>query len=159
MTGQVSDVFIFRGEEYSLVSVKSKRLFNPEDYKIKLVQAGSSCWRGYQALYQIKNNKLILNQLLINMDGKSVQINNKKAEISEYRMFMYNYPELDLAMNFTGSIRIAKDFIRDLYVHSGFQKESSYETVFELHFKRGKVKKEEDISQVMVELRDLYKLR
>lgn len=153
MTGQVSDVFIFRGEEYSLVSVKGKRLFNPEDYKIKPVQAGSSCWRGYQALYQIKNNKLILNQLLINMEGKSVQINNKKAEISEYRMFEYNYPELDLAMNFTGSIRIAKDFIRDLYVHSGFQKESSYETVFELVFKKGKVKKEKDISQLMANLR------
>lgn len=153
MTGQLSDVFIFRGEEYSLVSVKGKKLFNPEDYKIKPVEAGSSCWRGYQAYYQIKNNKLILNQLLINMEGKSVQINNKKAEISEYRIFDYNYPELDLAMNFTGSIRIAKDFIRDLYVHSGFQKESSYETVFELDFKKGKVKKEKDISQLMANLR------
>ena len=159
MTGQLSNIFLFKGDVYNIAGIEGKGLFVPEDYEIETIPGGTNCWRGFQALYQIKNNKLVLDQLQINVKEDPKQINNQKAKKNKSSSFMYNYNKLDLVMNFTGSVRIAKDFIRELYVHMGHQKTSSYKTVFELHFKKGKLKKEKDISKEMAELRELYSIQ
>ncbi|MEM4721362.1 MAG: hypothetical protein QXT73_04810 [Candidatus Methanomethylicaceae archaeon] len=42
---------------------------------------------------------------------------------------------------FIGKLRLAKDFIQELYVHMGFQKPSAYQTVLDLLFEEGYLKK------------------
>ncbi|MHA1211704.1 MAG: hypothetical protein ACTSSH_04505, partial [Candidatus Heimdallarchaeota archaeon] len=107
MTGQISDSFLYKGSEYSLAGVDGTGLFNPEDFELEILPGSTACWRGYHAFYVIKDNKLVLRQLLINVKGDPIKINNNKPKKTKNHMFKYSYPLLDLPMSFTGSVRIA----------------------------------------------------
>lgn len=44
------------------------------------------------------------------------------------------YPNINLPFSFTGKLRLARDFIREFYIHMGFQKPTAYKTVMDLSF-------------------------
>jgi len=157
VTGQISDSFLYNGEEYFLVGVDGDNLFNPLFYNIDTIPASTACWRGFQAFYRINEEFLVLQDLYISMKVEK-EINGRKSSKGE-RYFKHHFPELNLKMEFTGKILIARDFIQEMYIHMGFQRPMSYETVIELQFEKGKLTEEKNLSKNMEELRNIDPLK
>jgi hypothetical protein len=73
------------------------------------------------------------------------------------RVMNATYSEMDLKINFTGQIRLAKDFIDALYVHMGYQKPSSFNTVLDLTFRDGELVEINDRSNDVGKIRGKFK--
>ena len=152
MTGQINDEFLYQEEAYAIAGIDGSELFDPEEVQMQTIPASTACWRGFQAFYMIKDDKLVLHHL--NYSAKEpVTINNKKPIKGEF-MFKYQIPELDLLIDFTGTILIAKDFIQEMYVHMGFQRPTTYRTVLELRFNNGVLAEVKDLSDEMARRRE-----
>ncbi len=154
MTAQMSDSFLLEEKKFSLVGVNGSGLFNPSDYNMQPLPRITSCWRGYVCTYKTFHDKLLLDALLINLDHEGPAINNIHPVFSNQGTFNNTYKNLDLHLDFTGSILIAQGFIQQLYVHMGFHPAWKYETVFELNVSQGHVLETKDVSKEMAELRD-----
>lgn len=158
MTGQIPDEFLFQGERYAITGINGPTLFNPFDYGIRTRSASTACWRGFQAFYTILNNKLVIENLFLNSKEEK-RINGikpkKKTDFSAdeeapfFGDFTYYYLKLNLELNFTGSLLIAKEFINSMYVHMGFQRPIAYRTVYELTFENGQLVKTVNKSKEM----------
>lgn len=152
MTGQMHDQFLFKGETYNYVSSTPSKIFDPNDLEITTYSSNTACWRGFLLFFTIKDKKLILQAILLNTKEEPPIIKGvtPKKKIS---WFDYNYDELNYEPGFSGEIIIAKDFIKELYVHGGYQAGTSYETVFKLGFEKDQLIKIEDISSMMKKMR------
>jgi hypothetical protein len=64
------------------------------------------------------------------------------------------YHNLNVPVPFTGQIRLARDFIEDRYVHMGFQKPTTFRTVYDLTLENGRVLNLMDRSQDMEKKRN-----
>jgi hypothetical protein len=73
--------------------------------------------------------------------------------------FQATYYDLSVRVSFTGKIRLAKDFIQELYIHMGFQKASAFMTVYDLTLKESRVIELKDRSQEMEKKRGQFKKR
>ena len=62
------------------------------------------------------------------------------------------YKNINVSTLFTGQIRLAKDFIREFYVHMGFQKPSAFKTVIDLKFENGQIVEINDKSKEVAEI-------
>jgi len=165
MTAQFLDTFILNNQEFSIVGVKGKGLFDPQRLGIYPVATCTACCRGYFCLYSIKDNKLILDMLHISLSSHYRSENNAQCspEINgikptkpegEYPFFDSLYEKLNLNIEFTGGILLGDGFIQELYVHMGFHPAWKYKTVFELIFDNGKVVERRDVSSKIQELRN-----
>jgi len=54
-------------------------------------------------------------------------------------------------------MRLAKDFIRELYIHMGYQKATAFETVLDVTLKNGRVVEITDRSQEIEQKRGAFK--
>ena len=155
MTAQMPDQFLYKGESFVLIGLKGSNLFNPEDYGIYPVMASTACYRGFVATYVITNKQIILNGLVLRSQEKKLAKINGKAPIKEKRIFSFNfaYYDLNLSIKFTGFILLGKDFIDEMYVHMGFQRPISYETVIEFQFRDGEIVTVNDFSELIAKLR------
>ncbi|MEH2076129.1 MAG: hypothetical protein V7K57_17320 [Nostoc sp.] len=63
------------------------------------------------------------------------------------------YGELNYLVEFTGSLLVANNFIKNLYVHLGFQSAYKYEEVHELIFESGYLMQSINRSEEMAEIR------
>src|SRR5215207_4062257 len=154
MTAQMNDSFVLQDEKFSIVGGNGSGLFHPSDYIMQPLPRITSCWRGYVCTYKALHYKLLLNILLVNLDHEGPAINNIHPVFSYQATFNNTYNDLDLHMDFTGDILVARGFIQQLYVHMGFHPVWKYETVFELNVSQGHVVKTKDVSEKMAELRD-----
>ena len=151
MTGQMSDDFLYQNEKYVLAGVSGTGLFNPEDYDMFPYSSCTACWRGYLVSYAIVNDKLVVQTLDVNL-RETKKLNGKKPKKGKDH-FKFTYPKLNLELDFTGTLMIAKDFIREMYVHMGFQRPMTYRRVYELKFENGRFISERDLSEAMAERR------
>ncbi len=152
MTGQVADAFLYQDEGYSIVGINGGSLFEPLAYNIETIAASTACWRGFQAFYTLLDNKLMLKELFLN--SKKEEIINEQKPKNVKSMFRFRYPKLNLEINFTGKLLIARDFISELYVHMGFQSPESFKTVLEFIFEEGVLTEVIDLSEQMEKLRE-----
>jgi len=158
MTGQITDQFKYEGEIYELVGIDGDSLYAAEDFGITTQMASTACWRGYQTFYDCVNGELILDSLQVRTKNK-VTINGvaPKETVDEdgdaWAFFNLIYENLALKTQFTGSILLARDFIREMYVHMGFQSPESFKKVIEIEVKDGDIIKVTDISDRMEERR------
>ncbi|MHA1112536.1 MAG: hypothetical protein ACTSRE_15690 [Promethearchaeota archaeon] len=142
ITGQVPEQVLYNNEVYALAGVKGIGLFSPEEFGITPQMASTACWRGFQMGYKIDKGELLLNWMFIRTDlSNPPSINEVDGQIvtEEYSMFSHRYEGLNIKSHFTGKFLIGKDFIRDLYVHMGFQKPITYKTVLEVFVEEGTV--------------------
>ncbi|MCE7747278.1 MAG: hypothetical protein GPJ51_02705 [Candidatus Heimdallarchaeota archaeon] len=146
MTGQVADSFLYEGEIYSLIGIDGDEPFSPLNYDILPVSPHTACWRGFVLYYKLSDGKLLLQDMQLSAEEyKEINgITPKKTDDS----FNFHYQDLDLYLEFTGKLLIAKDFIQDMYIHMGFQRPSAYETVFEIIFDNGMIVSENDLSKL-----------
>jgi len=155
LTAQIPDTFIYKGEEYSIVGESGDGLINPREFKLELMMASTACWRGYLLTYELKDNQLLLKKLLCRLKEKIAiqEIQPKTPGKDESYMFNTKY-DLNLPVKFTGSFLIARDFIREMYVHMGFPRPMAFRDVYRLEFEDGKLTLEKDLSEQMKEQRE-----
>jgi len=155
MTAQMPDVFFYKNENYSLIGLKGSNMFNPEDYGVYPIMANTACYRGFVATYHITEEQLILSSLILkSKEEKLKEINGQPAK-KEKSIFSFNflYENINLPIKYTGFILLGKDFINEMYVHMGYQRPISYETVIEFQFKDGDLVAVNDFSEVIAKLR------
>ena len=125
MSSQIDDEFIYNDNKYYLSAVEFPQNFiDIYSLGIKPTEFTTACYRGFVATFAINNEKLVLNKLYTNNGNKIKNevpiINNKLPKISvpnglldEYKNSWreFTYEDIDLVINYTGSIIIVKDYI------------------------------------------------
>ncbi len=155
MTAQIPDEFTYKGEKLSLVGIKGRGLYTPEDFGIISYFTCTACWRGYVMKYSFNKDRLILNGILVNAKNPT-KINGVEPQPQPNNsIFEYCYENLNFKTEFTGNVLLAKDFIQNMYVHMGFQRPMTYRTVIEIQLEKGCIKLTRDLSQKMEEARNL----
>ncbi len=153
MTAQMHDSILLDDRKFSIVGLNGEDLFKPAEFNLQPRMSITSCWRGYVCEYKIESNKLFLNILQINLHEQGPLI-NKVEPIFSKATFDNVYNHLNLPIDFTGEIIAGDRFLRELYVHMGFQPAWKYETVHQLTISHGSVLAEKDISQEMRQVRE-----
>lgn len=115
------------------------------------------------ATYSLLNDNLVLKELDINLgepkEGKLApitgpELNGVRPEQEPTYKINNIYKNINLPIDFTGGILIARDFIQELYVHMGFHDPWKYEEVHELLFEEGKLIEKRDVSEKLAQIRD-----
>lgn len=157
MTAQVPDKFLFKGEEYVLIGVKGGKLIFPEQFGMTPEMITTACYRGFHCNYELTGEALYLRELTLReKDGNYLPIDGVEPAKWDY---MANYTGLDLLVDFTGILRLAKDFIPEFYIHMGFQKATAFRTVLDVTLDAGRVVGIKDRSSDVAHKRGAFKRR
>lgn len=158
-TGQISDTFIFKGNKYSLIGKTDGDLAHPKQFGMNPVMIHTACHRGFYTTYELTDESLILRELILReKDGNYLPISGIKPD-TEKKKNKATYTGLNIKVNFTGKIRLAKDFIDELYIHMGFQKPTAFKTVLDIALKEGHIVEIKDRSKEMEKKRGEFKQR
>lgn len=178
MTAQVEDCYKHRRKRYSLVAILGDIGFDPKDYGVIPVGRCTACWRGYWCEYNVTSKGLFLQNLYINTEDnkyppiKGVNVSDieyddcislsfKDGEViktpskTEKHMGHREYKNLNIPIRFTGKVLLGSDFIRDYYIHMGFQRSWAYKELIEFEFKDGKLINRTDHSSTAAKLREI----
>jgi hypothetical protein len=169
MTAQINDLFIYKGEEFSIAGISEEELFVPQSVGLNPSMASTACWRGYQAIYSLQDSRLVLQSLLVKLVKGDCQEmhpvlgpaigNTAPIQTLEHVFFNNLYENLKLPLQYSGGILLAAGFIQNLYVHMGFHPAWKYERVMELSFEDGVLQSAENKSRQMKEFRDSLDLQ
>ncbi len=168
MTAQMSNAFRLYGDAYSLVATSNGDFFDISIFDIPVWPVSTACIRGYVAEFAVSDGRLVLDNLFvspmsINLDTKNLEfvdgpmINGVKpvAPPPEDRSsFTNHYHGLNVHLEYTGGILIARGFIQKLYLHLGYQPARCYHEVRELIFENGALANEYDRSDPIAEIRE-----
>ena len=162
MTAQIGDKFTFHGSDYSIVAISTPIQFNPVQFGITPLSACTACWAGYWCEYDISEEGIVLKNLYINSrDNNYPAINGVEAEEDEREKFQYMghhlYKNIGIRMKYTGKILVGKDFLREYYIHMGYQREWAYQTLVEFIFEDGNLIETVDHSNMAEKLREEIK--
>ena len=157
MTAQISETFFYKGEEYELVGMDGGDLISPLDFGMEPVALHTACWRGFYSTYEITRDGIFLKEMTMReKNGNYKPVNNIMPELADHEA---HYKNLYVRVPFTGKLRLAKDFIDELYIHMGFQKPSAFETILDLTFEDGRLIDVKDRSKEMEKIRGEFKKR
>ena len=160
MTAQKGDVIKYKEKEYSIIAITNPLNFNPKEYGIVPSALHTGCWKGYWCVYNINDKGIFLEDLYINSkDDFYPSINNVEAVINNYNLELekyighHLYKGLNIKMMFSGKILVGDEFIREYYIHMGFQRGWAYKVLIELVFEQGQLIKINDQSEIASEIR------
>jgi hypothetical protein len=158
MTAQILDTVLFKGNDYWLIGMtEGSVLASPEQFGMEPDEIDTSCYRGFYATYELTEKLLYLRKLTLRVAfGKYLPIGDIQPEKENHKA---TYHGLDELIPFTGRLRLAKDFIRKLYVHMGYQSPTAFKTVLDISLKEGKVVEIKDRSLEMKQKRGAFKKR
>ncbi len=109
----------------------------PQDFGMEPHAPHTACWRGYHCSYRIAEAGLTLDLLTVyGLEAPYPVINGVAPVPVDHTGVAYR--NLKLRVPFSGTIRIARDFIDALYLHVGFQLPSAYRNVLDISFQRGR---------------------
>ncbi|OQX02397.1 MAG: hypothetical protein BWK80_57965 [Desulfobacteraceae bacterium IS3] len=157
MTAQISDFLILEGSEYNISAIQNKWPFDPKEHGFNPVSPHTACWRGYYCKYIVQDKELYLCSLNVSIgEGNPVGWAGAMPQESEFFKYdrMWEYKPKGYKVPYTGGIVIARDFIREFYVHMGFHRPHCYAIVKELIFRNGYLENETDHSEKMKFVRD-----
>jgi len=177
MTAQITDRVLYNNHTFYIAGINGEGLFDPADHGITPFPNCTACWRGFDCGYAVDTDTLRLREVEIALgeaDAESVGIGRgpkifgkditlfEETLIGDTRegrrgitLHHYRCVGLSELIEFTGGLLVAKDFIRELYVHMGFHPAYKYRHVFELVFESGRLIEATDRSQLMAEFRDM----
>jgi len=158
MTGQILDTLQFEGEPYSIIGFTDP-LFDPSIFGFEPVMMHTACYQGFHCSFAIDGEMLFLENLNVNdKNNRYPEINGvHSVEHEPDEVFCWRYEGLKEPINFTGQVRLGKDFIQDLYVHMGVQSATSFNSVLEIEFLDGKVRSVVDRSKYFKSKRGEFK--
>jgi hypothetical protein len=158
-TAQRSDSFIFKGESYSLIGKTDGEFANPRQFGMTPKMMSTACYRGYYASYELNDAGLYLRKLTLREKDKNYLPVAGVNPVINTNRYQATYTNLNVAVEFTGKIRLANGFIRELYIHMGYQKPTAFKTVFDITLKDGRVVEVKDRSEEMEAKRGEFKKR
>ena len=130
---------------------------SPEQFGMESEMIHTACYRGFISTYEITDDGLYLKEFTIKeKDENYLPIDGVLPKKEDY---LATYEKLNHHVDFTGKIRLAKDFIQDLYIHMGYQKASAFETVLDISFENGKVVEINERSKEIEKKREEFKKR
>jgi hypothetical protein len=93
MSAQISDSIRYAGETYSLVGISSddprNDLFDPERFGIRTFPGCTACSRGYIATFGLRDNRLVLDELHINVRDSEWEAELERlTELKEIRRYL-----------------------------------------------------------------------
>lgn len=155
MTAQISDTFLFNGDTYYLIGINGGSLASPEQFGMEPEMISTACYRGFYATYELTEKALYLRALTLReKNGNYLPIEGINSLNKNYQAV---YDGLSVVVFFTGKIRLAKDFITELYIHMGYQKPTAFRIVLDITLKDGRVVEIKDRSQEMEQKRGAFK--
>lgn len=171
MTAQLSDGFRIDAQDFLIAGIRGEGLFDPAHHGFEAVSRDTGCWRGYVCTYAIDEGHCVLADLSINhgrWQGRSYQrlkapdFGGRTAQArgaDDYERFDLNYTNLALPVAFDGNLLVARDFIRELYMHMGFHPAWKFRSVHELAFRQGRLVAQVDASARLAALREKLRQR
>ena len=155
MTAQVPDKIELDGTLFELVAIQNPWPFDPKAEGFTPVMPHTACWRGFVCSYAVKNDELRLERLRIGLAGDPPEWRGVKPQKGEFWKIdrMWDYV-VSLPIAYSGGVIAAAGFIREFYVHMGFQGPHAFKRVKELIFDSGKLIESVDHSQKMAETRE-----
>ena len=156
MTAQISDTFIFKGEGCGLIGMEGGPLVTPEQFGMNPTMMDTSCYRGFYVCYELTEDGLYLRGLTLREENNNyLHIDSVLPEKDDD--YNFSYRNLNVPVPFTGQIRLAKEFIRELYVHMGYQKPTAFVTVYDITLENGKIIDVKDRSREMEKKRGAFR--
>ena len=155
MTAQFSDIIFYRDKEFAIAGKNGTGLFDPLEHGMKPVARCSACWRGYLANYCVTDQSLKLKKLQIALASSATALFGIEPKTYEgkIRIFDVIYENVNYEVLYSGGMLLARDFIKELYVHMGFHPAWKYREVHELIFENGKLIREANRSMEIEKLR------
>ena len=178
MTAQIRDIYNYDNNDYRIVALSSVMLFKPQDYGMEPHTSSTACWRGYWCEYEISNGELLLKNLYFyNTDGNYPPLNGVEVSPPEFievegrrglrkkrekfTMPAHHghrvYKNVNLPIPYTGKILLGDGFMREYYIHMGFQQSWAYKKLIELVFKEGILLECNDLSRIAKAQREAMK--
>ena len=155
MTAQIINTFIFKGEEYGLIGLNGDKLIHPSQFGMEPVMLHTACYEGFYATYELTDTSLLLQKMTLReQQNNYLVIEGTKPVINDY---IATYHDMSIVVPFTGNIRLAKDFIEELYVHMGYQKSTAFEIILDISLENGKVLTINNRSEEVAEKRGQFK--
>jgi hypothetical protein len=156
-TAQIPDTFIFEANEYSLIGKTEGDFATPEQFGMSAIMMHTACYRGYYATYELRKEGLFLIEFTLReKDGNYLPISGK-LPVVDAKHLQATYSHLNVVVTFSGKIRLGKDFIKDLYIHMGYQKPTAFKTVLDITLKDGRLIEIKDRSEEMEKRRGAFK--
>ena len=173
MTAQIGDVYKYKNKKFSVVALSNPINFSPQDYGLNPQASCTACWNGYWCEYHIEDDMLLLKNLfMFNSKGDYPPLNGvgvieqtyhealrlgpggKKEKIMmEDNMGHREYRDVNLPINYDGKILVGDEFIREYYIHMGYQRAWAYKVLLEFVFEDGKLIETIDHSDTAQRLR------
>ena len=139
MTAQIEDVYMYQDKKYSIIALSKPLDFKPQKYSIIPQAIKNFCWNGFWCEYNIDNDGIKVKNLYINSkDKKYPSINGVYAD-EEHILGHHLYRNIDLYLNYSGSIVAGSDFINNEKTHLGYLKSFAYKIVKEFVFEEGRL--------------------
>lgn len=172
MTGQVSDRVLVDGEPWSLTGTTGTGLFDPTLHGLRPMPLHTGCWRGYICTYEVTATDLRLRKLELGRlpgpdhDPLAGPFPTTAGGPTPFPAVLGVDPvdpdpprgpatyEMDVVVDFTGKLLLGADFLREHYVHMGFQPAWRFSRVLEVEVDRGIVVARRDRSAEIAAQRD-----
>jgi hypothetical protein len=156
MTAQVADTLVYEGRDYRIAAIENDWPFTPQDHGLEPRGQDTACRRGYFCRYSVTDGALFLMRLNVATAPAEPKpwrgIQPKEGEFFKFdRTWVYDGLQLPVA--YSGGVIVGCDFLREYYVHMGFQRPHCYRTVIELVFEAGRLKRVRDYSEEMERVR------
>ena len=152
MTAQLDDYIIIDSKEFNVSKTSHGLIFNPKKaFGVEGMMSHTGCWRGYQAIYAIRDTQLIVQTLKINIehaeyiDGRYVDkpipiIEGVKSVPSPYEFGFRNiYEGIDYQVFYSGGVIAHDDYLGAFGVRFYPFPLSDYGVIIELIFEDGKL--------------------
>ena len=178
MTAQIGDIYKYRNKEYSIIAMSAPINFRPQDYGLNPQASCTACWNGYWCEYYIEKDTLLLKNLfMFNREGDYPPINGvgiikqtyheatsyesgakkPKKVMIEDNFGHREYRNVNLPIEYTGNILVGDDFMREYYIHMGYQRAWAYKKLLEFVFKDGRLIETVDHSDMAEKIRSELK--
>ena len=155
MTAQIMNTFIYKDEEYGLIGLNGDKLIHPSQFGMEPIMLHTACYEGFYSTYKLTPSSLILQKMTLReQQNHYLAIEGKKPIIKDD---IATYYDMNIVVPFTGKLRLAKDFLEALYVHMGYQKATSFETILDITLEKGNILMINNRSEVVAEKRGQFK--
>ena len=158
MTAQIPNTFIYKDMAYSIARESGHGLVLPFDiYGMNPRWVSTACYSGYQFICGLEGSFLVLTNFSVNLEKGIKSLRRRQGPdiggISpigrRYQDDRFNnhYEGLNVKVSYTGRLILARDFIQELYEHSGIQGPWKFREAVALIFKDGKLVKKYDCTR------------
>ena len=157
MTAQIGDIYKYKKKEFTVVALSSVMLFDPKNYGMEPHASSTACWRGYWC------EQLLKDLYLYNSDDKYPPLNGVEVSLPEFKEYKCQggkkiimkahfghrvYKDVNIPIPYTGKILLGDGFMREYYIHMGFQRGWAYKKLIELVFEEGILLECNDLSHI-----------